>query len=188
MVGQVVACGHLSSLMIDIHVRDSTPADILSITDLYAHHVKHGTSTFEITPPDPSEVARRRQTVLCEGLPYIVAEAQGEIAGYAYATLYRPRPAYRFTVEDSIYIHPAYLRKGIGRVLLAELIDRCEEGMWRQMIAVIGDKANAASVGLHEALGFRHVGVFRSVGWTFDRWLDTVLMQRPLGSGDRVGA
>jgi L-amino acid N-acyltransferase YncA len=175
-------------LMNDILVRGSTPADILSIASLYAHHVTHGTSTFELTPPDPTEVARRRQTVISEGLPYIVAECQGEVAGYAYATLYRPRPAYRFTIEDSIYIHPDHLRKGIGRLLLSELIDRCELGKWRQMIAVIGDSANSPSIGLHEALGFQHVGIFKSVGWKFGRWLDTVLMQRSLGVGDQLGA
>ena len=173
--------------MTDILVRGSIPSDIPFIATIYAHHVERGTSTFELTPPEPSEVARRRQTVLAEGLPYIVAEANGEIAGYAYATLYRPRPAYRFTVEDSIYIHPDHLRKGIGRLLLGELIERCEAGHWRQMIAVIGDSANSPSIGLHEALGFRNAGVFQSVGWKFNRWLDTVLMQRPLGIGNQLG-
>jgi phosphinothricin acetyltransferase len=176
----------LSHPTTDILIRNCTASDIPSIADLYAHHVMHSTSTFELTPPDTTEIARRRQTVLGEGLPYIVADAGGEIAGYAYATLYRPRPAYRFTVEDSIYIHPNHLRKGIGRLLLTELIERCEAGHWRQMIAVIGDSANTASTRLHEVLGFRHTGVFRSVGWKFDRWLDTVLMQRPLGAGDQL--
>jgi L-amino acid N-acyltransferase YncA len=145
--------------------------------------VKNGTATFEITPPDAGELARRRNAVLDEGLPYLVAESAGVVTGYAYASLYRPRPAYRFTIEDSIYIHPDHVRRGIGRLLLSELIRQCELGPWRQMIAVIGDSANTPSIRLHEELGFRHVGVFQSVGWKFNRWLDTVLMQRPLGPG-----
>jgi phosphinothricin acetyltransferase len=172
--------------MTDLLVRGSTAADVPSISALYAHHVQSGTSTFEITPPDVVEVARRRNTVVAEGLPFLVAECEGIIAGYAYATLYRPRPAYRFTLEDSIYIHPDFLRRGIGRRLLTELIDRCEAGNWRQMIAVIGDSGNRPSIGLHEALGFRHTGLFQSVGWKFGRWLDTVLMQRSLGLGDQL--
>ena len=174
--------------MSEIVVRDSVSSDVCAIARLYGHYVKNGTATFEITPPDEAEIERRRQTVLAEGLPHIVAESYGAIAGYAYAALYRPRPAYRFTVEDSIYIHPTHLRKGIGRLLLAELIARCESGPWRQMVAIIGDSGNTGSIGLHESLGFRHAGVFRSVGWKFNRWLDTVLMQRALGVGDQQGA
>ncbi len=174
--------------MTDLLVRGSTEADVADVSLIYSHHVKHGTATFEITPPDAEKIARRRDAVLTEGLPYLVAECRGSIVGYAYASLYRPRPAYRFTIEDSIYLHPDHLGKGIGRLLLTELIGRCERGPWRQMIAVIGDSGNAASVRLHAALGFRHTGVFESVGWKFGRWLDTVLMQRTLGAGDQVGA
>ena len=174
-------------LMTDILVRGSRAADVPVISQIYSHHVEYGTATFEITPPDTGEVIRRRKTVLTESLPFLVAECEGAVVGYAYASLYRPRPAYRFTLEDSIYIHPGYLRQGIGRVLLSELIRQCESGPWRQMIAVIGDSANAPSVRLHEALGFRHIGVFQSVGWKFGRWLDTVLMQRPLSTGDQLG-
>jgi L-amino acid N-acyltransferase YncA len=174
--------------MTDFLVRGSTSDDVVPISFIYAHHVQHGTATFETTPPDAHEIARRRDSVLAHGLPFLVAECEGEIAGYAYAGLYRPRPAYRFTVEDSIYIHPGHMRKGIGRLLLTELIAQCELGGWRQMIAVIGDSDNTPSINLHEALGFHHAGVFRSVGWKFGRWLDTVLMQRPLGIGDQLGA
>ena len=175
-----------SFYMADLVVRPSSLADLPSIADIYAHHVQHGTATFELTPPDVDEIARRRDAILAESLPYLVAESNGEVAGYAYASPYRPRPAYRFTVEDSIYIHHAHLRQGIGRRLLTELIRQCESGPWRQMIAVIGDSANASSIQLHQALGFCPAGVFRSVGWKFNRWLDTVLMQRTLGVGDRA--
>ena len=174
--------------MAELLVRGSTATDILPVTRIYAHHVRHGTATFETTPPEPEEVLRRRNAVLGQNLPYLVAECDGTIAGYAYAALYRPRPAYRFTVEDSIYIHPDFLRKGIGRLLLTELIRNCECGDWRQMIAVIGDSGNTPSIRLHEELGFRHCGVFESVGWKFGRWLDTVLMQRPLGVGGQLRA
>ena len=166
-----------------IDVRPSTAADVLPISHIYAHHVRHGTATFEITPPDSVEIARRREIIVAESLPFLVAESQGEILGYAYASLYRPRPAYRFTIEDSIYIHPDRIGQGLGRLLLTELIHRCEQGRWRQMVAVIGDSANLPSIRLHESLGFRHTGTFCSVGWKFGRWLDTVLMQRPLGYG-----
>jgi len=167
-------------------VRPSTEADLLRIQQIYSNHVKRGTATFEITPPDVEELTRRRASILSEGLPYLVAEAEGQITGYAYANRYRPRPAYRFTIEDSIYIHPDHVGKGIGRLLLIELIRQCEQGPWRQMIAVIGDSNNAPSIRLHQALGFRHAGIFQAVGWKFGRWLDTVLMQRALGAGDQT--
>jgi L-amino acid N-acyltransferase YncA len=173
--------------MTDFLVRVSTAEDILPVSLIYAHHVKHGTATFEITPPEADEIARRRNAVLAEGLPFLVAECEGAVAGYAYAGLYRPRPAYRHTIEDSVYVHPEHTRKGLGRLLLTELIVQCELGPWRQMIAIIGDSGNTPSIHLHQALGFRHAGVFRSVGWKFGRWLDTVLMQRPLGVGDQLG-
>jgi len=167
-------------------VRPSTEADLQEIQQIYAHHVTRGTATFETAPPDVEELSRRRASILSDGLPYLVAEAEGQITGYAYASRYRPRPAYRFTIEDSIYIHPEHVGKGIGRLLLSELIAQCEQGPWRQMIAVIGDSANVPSIRLHEALGFRHVGIFHAVGWKFERWLDTVLMQRSLGTGDQT--
>jgi len=174
--------------MSDPLIRASTAADVVPISHIYAHHVMHGTATFEITPPTADEIARRRAAVLDEGLPFLVAEFGGEIAGYAYAGLYRPRPAYRYTIEDSIYLHPDHLRKGIGSRLLAELLRQCEVGRWRQMIAVIGDSRNAPSIRLHQNAGFRHTGVFQSVGWKFGRWLDTVLTQRPLGTGNQSPA
>ena len=171
--------------MTDPLIRDSTADDVVPISLIYSHHVMQGTATFEIIPPDADEISRRRNAVLSEDLPFLVAETESVVVGFAYATLYRPRPAHRFTIEDSIYIHPHHLGKGIGRLLLSELIRRCEAGQWRQMIAIIGDSANRASIRLHENAGFRHTGVFESVGWKFGRWLDTVLMQRPLGFGDQ---
>jgi phosphinothricin acetyltransferase len=174
--------------MSEVIVRPSTGADVVFIAGIYAHHVLKGTATFEIDAPDVEEIARRRDGVLREGLPYIVAECDGRVIGYAYAGSYRPRPAYRHTVEDSIYLHPDHTGKGIGRRLLSELLRQCELGPWRQMIAVIGDSANLASIQLHLNAGFRHAGLFQSVGWKFGRWLDTVLMQRPLGCGDQSPA
>lgn len=165
-----------------IRIRPALPTDIPAITAIYAYHVLKGTATFETTPPDTAEMAQRREAILAAGLPYLVAEMDGAVAGYAYASPYRPRPAYRFTVEDSIYVDRLHVGKGIGRELLTGLIRECEQGPWRQMIAVIGDSANAASIHLHRQLGFVHTGVLKSVGWKFDRWIDTVLMQRPLGS------
>ena len=161
-------------------IRASTDADIPRIVAIYSHHVLHGTATFETEPPALEEMARRRADLVVRHLPHLVAESAGEVVGYAYAGLYRPRAAYRFTVEDSIYVDPDCLRKGIGRQLLSAVIGAAAEGGWRQMIAVIGDSANASSIRLHETAGFRHVGVFRSVGFKFDRWLDTVLMQLEL--------
>ncbi len=171
-----------------MHIRPSTPADIQAITDIYAHHVRHGTGTFELEAPSPAEMARRRDDVLGHGLPFLVAEggapgASG-LLGYAYANWFRPRPAYRYFVEDSIYLAPHAQRRGIGRLLLAELMARCEAAGARQMVAVIGDAANAGSIGVHAALGFVHTGVLKASGWKFDRWLDVVLMQKALGQGD----
>jgi phosphinothricin acetyltransferase len=163
-------------------VRLSTEQDIAAITAIYSHHVLHGAGSFEIDPPDEAEIARRRAAVLERGLPYLVAEIDGAITGYAYAGAYRPRPAYRFTVENSVYVHPDLCGRGIGRALMAPLIQGCEQAGARQMIAVIGDSANTASIRLHENFGFRHVGVLHAVGYKFDRWLDTVLMQRELGA------
>ena len=161
--------------------RAARDADVPEIAAIYGHYVRTALATFETDPPDAAEMARRLQHVRERGLPCLVAELEGCVAGYAYAAPYRPRPAYRFTVENSVYVHPDYQRKGLGRLLLTELIAVCEAAGCRQMVAVIGDSGNAASIGLHEALGFRRVGVLRSVGFKFGRWVDTVLMQRPLG-------
>ncbi len=169
-------------------VRPSTPADLPAITAIYAEAVLHGTGTFELEPPDQPEMARRRDDVLAKGLPFLVAQdrgsATGQVLGYAYANHFRPRRAYRFCLEDSIYLHPAARGRGVGKLLLAELLARCEAAGARQMLAVIGDAANAGSIGVHAALGFAHTGVLKASGWKFDRWLDVVLMQRALGHGD----
>ena len=161
-------------------VRPSTDLDIPAITEIYDHHVRHGIASFETEPPDADEMVRRRSEVIERGLPWLVAEIEGRVLGYAYAMQYRSRNAYRFTLEDSIYVHPMHVGKGIGKLLLPELIVRCQEVGARQMIAVIGDTDNPGSIRLHARFGFRHVGVLRAVGFKFERWLDTVLMQRPL--------
>ena len=163
-------------------VRASLDIDVAAIADIYSHYVRTALSTFEIESPDVDEIARRRADVLSRGLPYLVVEVDGAVAAYAYASPYRPRPAYRFTVEDSIYVHPAHTRKGLGGRLLGALIESSEAAGCRQMVAIIGDTGNAASIGLHQAFGFRHVGVLEKVGFKFGRWVDTVLMQRPLGT------
>lgn len=166
-------------------LRPARESDMARITMIYGHHVREGTASFETEPPSVEEMLRRRNEVVSRGLPYLVAEEEAHVVGYAYAGPYRPRPAYRFSVENSVYIDPVCRGRGLGKLLLSELIRQCEAGGWRQMIAVIGDSGNIASIRLHEALGFQHIGMLRSVGWKFGRWLDTVLMQRALGSGDR---
>ncbi len=143
----------------------------------------HGTGTFELEAPDEAEMARRHADVTGKGLPWLVAEQDGQVLGYAYANHFRPRRAYRFCLEDSIYLAPEATGRGLGRLLLAELVARCEALGARQMLAVIGDAANAGSIGVHRALGFEHTGVLKAAGWKFDRWLDVVLMQRTLGTG-----
>jgi phosphinothricin acetyltransferase len=165
------------------HVRPATPADIPAIARIYAHAVRHGTASFELEPPDEAEMTRRQRALLDGGYPYLVAESDGSVAGYAYAGPYRTRPAYRFSVENSIYVAPQAHRRGIGRVLLDALIAECEMRGYRLMIAVIGDSAQTPSIALHRAAGFKMVGAFEGVGYKFDRWLDSVLMQRPLGKG-----
>jgi L-amino acid N-acyltransferase YncA/putative methionine-R-sulfoxide reductase with GAF domain len=167
-------------------IRTATELDVPAITEIYAHHVRHGAATFEIEPPDCAEVERRRMAVLSQGLPYLVAETDGHITGYAYATRYRTRAAYRFTVEDSVYIHPDYRARGLGRILLDRLIELCNAEGCRQMIAVIGDSSNVASIRIHERLGFRRVGVLESVGRKFGRWIDVVIMQRALDGDTRL--
>jgi phosphinothricin acetyltransferase len=165
-------------------IRPSTPADLPAITAIYAEAVLNGTGTFELDPPDEAEMARRRDDVLSKGLPWLVAESGAQVLGYAYANHFRPRRAYRFCLEDSIYLHPDARGRGVGRLLLTELVGRCEAAGARQMLAVIGDAANAGSIGVHAALGFEHTGVLKAAGWKFDRWLDVILMQRALGTGD----
>jgi phosphinothricin acetyltransferase len=169
-------------------IRPSTPSDLPAITAIYGHAVLHGTGTFELDPPDAAEMARRRDDVLDKGLPWLVAQAGDQVLGYAYANHFRPRKAYRFCLEDSIYLHADARGRGVGRLLLAELVGRCEAAGARQMLAVIGDAANAGSIKVHAALGFEHSGVLKAAGWKFDRWLDVVLMQRALGGGDSLPA
>jgi phosphinothricin acetyltransferase len=164
-------------------LRDSRDQDMAAIQAIYAHHVLTGLASFEETPPDIAELRRRRDDILARGLPYVVVECGGVVGGYAYAGPYRTRSSYRFAVEDSIYVAPGLVGKGIGRLALTEIIERCTAAGFRQMVAVIGDSANAASIALHERLGFRQAGVLTAVGFKFGRWVDSVLMQRALGPG-----
>ena len=165
-------------------IRNSLDADIQAIQSIYSHHVLHGAASFEEEPPSVADMAGRRADVLSRGLPYLVAEVGGVVAGYSYASPYRTRSAYRYTLENSVYIRADSIGRGLGVRLLAALLDRCAAGPWRQMIAVIGDSGNLASIRLHERLGFRPIGTLRSVGYKFGRWTDSVLMQRELGRGD----
>jgi L-amino acid N-acyltransferase YncA len=170
-----------------VAIRPAKTSDIPAITRIYAHAVEHGTASFELNAPDEVEIARRMSDLTGKGYPYLAGEIDGALAGYAYAGPYRARPAYRLTVEDSVYIAPAMHRRGIGRALLAALIEAAAARGFRQMIAVIGDSPRqAASIGLHEALGFRHVGILQDVGFKHGRWLDSVLMQRELGTGAKT--
>lgn len=169
-------------------LRCAVEDDLPAIQAIYAHWVTYGTGSFELVAPSLDEMFSRRADVLSKGLPYLVAEDNGQVMGYAYANWFRPRPAYRYSVENSVYVHPDARRGGIARLLMVELLARCEMAGARQMVAVIGDSGNAGSVGLHSALGFRHIGTLQSMGWKFDRWLDTVLMQRALGAGDTLAA
>jgi phosphinothricin acetyltransferase len=166
-----------------IIIRPATPADIKDITAIYAHAVEYGTASFEIEPPGIAEMAKRQKALLDGGFPYLVADADGTVAGYAYAGPYRPRIAYRHTVEDSVYVNPGLTRHGIGRLLLTALIAKAEANGFRQMVAVIGDSRQTASIALHQSLGFSPVGTLMNIGFKHGRWLDTVLMQRPLGAG-----
>lgn len=169
-------------------IRDSQESDIAAIRKIYGYQVLHGTASFEEEPPSEHELALRRRSVLEHGLPYLVAEIDDEVVGYSYASSYRARSAYRFSIENSVYVDHQRHRRGIGQALLAALIVRCETGRWRQMIAVIGDSANISSIALHERLGFRSAGILRSVGFKFGRWIDTVLMQRELNVSAIGGA
>ena len=165
-------------------LRPSTDADLPAIKAIYAHHVLHGTGTFETTPPTQQEMSTRRLDVLARGLPYLVAEQQGRVLGFAYCQWFKPRPAYRYSAEDSIYLHPDAAGRGIGRQLLTALAQQAEAVGIRKLIAVIGDSANEASISVHRAVGFRPVGTIQSCGWKFGRWLDIVLMEKVLGAGD----
>lgn len=168
-------------------VRDSMDADVAAIAAIYGHWVLHGLASFELEPPPVAEIGVRRASVLAAGFPYLVATgADGGVLGYAYANWYRTRPAYRFSCENSVYVAPSAVGLGVGRALLPALVARCESGGFRQMVAVIGDSGNAASIGLHAACGFQRVGLLPAVGWKFGRWVDSVLMVRTLGDGDHT--
>lgn len=165
-------------------IRASQSSDLPQITNIYGHHVLHGTGTFELTPPSASEMMQRRDEVLARDLPYLVAIEQESVLGFAYCNWFKPRPAYRFSAEVSIYLSPDASANGLGRAMLTELVRRAEQSGVRKLIAVIGDSANTASIGVHRAVGFNEVGVLKSCGWKFDRWLDVVLMDKALGRGD----
>jgi phosphinothricin acetyltransferase len=169
--------------MSSLEIRPAAAADLPFITKIYEHAVRYGTATFELIPPDLDEMVRRYDVLTDGGFPYLVAAFEGRVVGYAYAGAYRPRPAYRFTVENSVYLEPAIHRRGIGLQLLQRLIAESEARGYRQMIAVIGDSANAASIGVHARTGFQMIGTHPNVGFKFGRWLDTVMMQRALGEG-----
>ena len=166
-------------------IRDALPADVPAITAIYAHHVLHGTGTFEEVPPGEAEMARRIAAVQDKGWPWLVAEEDGQILGFAYLAQFRPRSAYRYAGEDSVYVRDDIRGQGVGKALVQALLRRAEECGFRQVFAVIGDSENVGSIGLHASLGFRQVGVMRSAGAKFGRWLDVVTMQRAIGQGDR---
>ena len=169
-------------------VRDAGEADMPAVRRIYAHYVLNALATFEETAPRLDEMIARRRRTLDLGAPYLVAESRGRIVGYCYASAYHARLAYRYTLEDSVYVADGQGGQGVGTALLGELIARCEAGPWRQMLAIIGDSANSGSIALHRRFGFQAVGTLRSVGFKFGRWVDTPIMQRPLGAGDLPGA
>ena len=175
--------GHNVETTAPVLVRTATREDLDRVQAIYAHHVLHGLASFEEVPPDLAEVTRRYEAVQALGMPYIVAEIAGTVVGYAYCGTYRARPAYRYTVENSVYLDHGLARRGIGRMLLAELIARTEKTPARVMVAIIGDSDHQASIRLHQSLGFKMVGVLEGVGFKFGRWVDSVLMQRTLGPG-----
>jgi phosphinothricin acetyltransferase len=164
-------------------IRAARVDDLPAVQAIYAHHVTHGLASFELTPPTLDDMTARWRAIVEAGLPYLVVEEDGAVAGYAYAGPYRTRPAYRHTLEDSIYLAPPAAGRGLGRALLARLIVECEQRGARQLLAVIGDSANAASIAVHRACGFRQLAVLDAVGWKFGRWVDSVIMQRALGAG-----
>ena len=165
-------------------IRNSRDDDVAAITAIYGHHVLHGVASFEEVPPGEDEMGRRREAITARGLPYLVAEREGRVDGYCYAGLFRPRIGYRYTLEDSVYVAHTDVGRGIGRTLLEPVLERCAALGYRQMVAVIGGRETVASIRLHEALGFAHVGVFTAIGFKFGRWIDTILMQRALGDGN----
>jgi phosphinothricin acetyltransferase len=165
-------------------VRTANQADAKALAAIYGHHVRHGFGTFEEVPPSAAELDERRRAIAAHGLPYFVAEAEGQVLGYAYAGPFRPRAAYRFTVEDSVYVAPDAIGRGVGRAVLSAVLTACEGLGMRQVVAVIGDSANAGSIGLHRALGFEPAGIGRSVGYKHGRWVDIVWMQKSLNGGD----
>jgi L-amino acid N-acyltransferase YncA len=167
-----------------VRVRPALAADLPALQAIYAHHVMHGLASFEEVPPAVEEITRRHADVVERGLPWLAAELNGVVAGYGYCAPYRARSAYRYALEDSVYVRHDLHGKGVGKALLRELVERCETLNYRQIIAVIGDSANAASINLHAGAGFVRCGMLRSVGFKFGRWVDSVLMQRPLGRGD----
>ena len=164
-------------------IRPSQPSDMAAITAIYKHHVLHGTGTFEIDPPSLEDMTARREDVLSKGLPYLVLENESQVVGFAYCNWFKPRPAYRFSAEDSIYLAADTAGKGWGRMLLAELCQAAEKVGIRKLIAVIGDSGNAGSIGVHTSVGFKHVGIVSACGWKFERWLDIVMMEKALGLG-----
>jgi len=166
-------------------IRPSKHTDIAQITTIYAHHVLHGTGTFEVDPPTETDMAQRRDDVLSKQLPYLVAANGEQVLGYAYCNWFKPRPAYRYSAEDSIYLAPQAMGSGLGKALLAELSSQAERAGVRKLIAVIGDSGNLGSIGVHRSAGFQPVGTLKSCGWKFDRWLDVVLMDKTLGLGDQ---
>jgi L-amino acid N-acyltransferase YncA len=164
-------------------IRPAIDSDLSAIAEIYAHHVLHGTGTFETSPPDMAEMVMRRADVLSKNLPYLVAVEKDIVIGFAYCNWFKPRPAYRFSAEDSVYLTPSAAGRGVGKLLLTELIAQAERSGVRKLIAVIGDSQNASSIALHRACGFQAVGVLTACGWKFERWLDVVLMERSVGMG-----
>ena len=166
-----------------VTIRPSKASDMSAITEIYGHHVLNGLGSFELLAPSVDEMAKRRADVLSRNFPYLVAEADGKVAGFAYASLYRTRHAYRHTLEDSVYVHKEFAARGVGRALLEALIEGCEKAGARQLIAVIGDSANRGSIKLHAACGFKRTGTLKAVGFKFGQWVDSVIMQRQIGGG-----
>lgn len=167
----------------DVLVRPALAADMAAVQAIYGHHVRHGLASFEDDPPSLEEVTRRWREIVDRDLPYVVAERAGEVLGYAYAGPYRSRPAYRYTLENSVYVREGVQQRGVGQAVMQVVLAECAGRGYRQMIAVIGDSANEGSIRLHERLGFARVGLLTAVGFKFGRWVDSVLMQRSLGEG-----
>ncbi len=180
------SCTEGTGTMDGTAVREAETADLALVQEIYAHHVRTGLASFELEAPDLAEIERRFQTVRGHGLPFLVADLEGRVAGFAYTTPYRDRPAYRFTLENSVYVASDAARRGLGSALLTELIRRTETLGYRRMIAVVGDSGNQASIGFHLRHGFKRVGTLSSVGFKFGRWVDSVLLERPLGEGEKT--